>query len=437
MADFARLRRAGLTLGVLALFASLSTPVYAGHTQATQMPLDTAGAAPPAAAMTQTDFHWVPTWCASPAPNADPVPTLSDVTVRQIVHTSAGGHDVRIRLSNAYGTQPLHIDAEAVARRASGSAIIAGSSAPVTFAGQSDVTVAPGAYVLSDPLAFDVPARADLAVSLYVAAPTPADTVHGTQRDAVYAAPGNVVNAVTLPAETTLPTGQDWLWLSEVEVAHSPASQTVIAFGDSITDGYRLKPDSNTTWPDQLATRFAAAGLPLAVVNGGISGNRLLHNGQWAPFRVAGLARFDRDVLAQPNVKAVIVLIGINDIGQVVKGVNDKEFVSAKAIEHGLVQLAERAHERHIQIYAATLTPFAVTTIKNYYSKKKDVERQAINAWIRRNTVFDGVIDFDRAVEDPAAPGQMLPAYDSGDHLHPSAAGDTAMANAVPLDLFR
>jgi len=431
MAAFSRFWRAGLKVGVLVLL--VAAPIQAGQAQATRMPLDTAGAAPPA----PTNFNWVPTWCASPAPNTTPVPTISDVTVRQIIHTSAGGHEVRIRLSNAYGTKPLHIDAVAVARRASGSAIVAGSSVPVTFSGQTDVTVEPGAYVLSDPLAFDVPAQADLAISLYVAAPTPADTVHGTQRDAVYAAPGNVVNAESLPTETALPTGQDWLWLSEVEVAQSPAHQTVIAFGDSITDGYALKPESNADWPDQLAARFQAAGLPLSVVNAGISGNRLLHNGQWAPFGVAGLARFDRDVLAQPNVKAVIVLIGINDIGQVVKGVNDDEFVSAKAIEHGLSQLAERAHERHIQIYAGTLTPFKDTTIKDYYSDKKDAERRAVNDWIRRNTVFDGVIEFDRAVEDPAAPGHILPAYDSGDHLHPSAAGDTAMANAVPLDLFR
>jgi lysophospholipase L1-like esterase len=174
-----------------------------------------------------------------------------------------------------------------------------------------------------------------------------------------------------------------------------------------------------------------------SVANAGIGGDRLLHDGSWPPFGTAALARFDRDVLAQPNVKAVILLIGINDIGQVGAGAPAEEQVSAEDLERGLAQLAERAHERGIRVYAATLTPFKPTAFKGYYSDEKDVVRRAVNGWIRQAKVFDGVADFDKALEDPSAPGQLRPAFDSVDHLHPSAAGDKAMAEAIPLDWFR
>lgn len=380
--------------------------------------------------------NWIPTWYASPAPSDKAAETVSDLTLRQIVHISAGGASVRIRLSNAYGKAPVTFDAAAVAQRADGAAIKAGSSRSLTFSGKASVTIPAGAYVLSDPVALDVAQGADLAVDLHVPGPVIPDTVHVIQRDAVYAAAGNVVGQTAL---TTFkpPAGGLWLWLDEVEVSGGPAKSAVVAFGDSITDGYHQKPDANTAWPDVLAQRLAAAGTPMGVINAGISGNRLLHDGQWPPFGAAGLARFDRDVLAQPNISSVIVLLGINDIGQVTKGAADPEFVSAEALEAGLTQLAERAHERGLRAYAATLTPFKATTIKNYYDDDKEAIRQAVNAWIRSQTVFDGVVDFDKAIEDPAHPGQMRPEFDSGDHLHPGAAGEAAMAAAVPLEGVR
>lgn len=377
---------------------------------------------------------WVPTWYASPAP-ADKPEIVSDMTLREIVHISAGGNKVRVRLTNAYGKTPLTIDAAAVARRASGSTLIAGTTRGLTFSGQTTVTIPAGAYVLSDPVALDVPQASDLAIDLHVAQAA-SDTLHVIQRDAVYAAQGNVVGQANLTTAKP-PAGGLWLWLSEVEVSGSPAKSAVVAFGDSITDGYAQAHDANTAWPDVLAARLAASGKPLGVINAGISGNRMLHDGQWPPFGQAGLARFDRDVLAQPNISSVIVLLGINDIGQVTQGMSDPDYVSAQALEAGLIQLAERAHARGLKAYVATLTPFKDTTIKNYYADDKEVIRTALNTWIRNQTVFDGVVDFDKTIEDPAHPGHMRADYDSGDHLHPAAAGENAMAQAVPLKGLR
>lgn len=381
---------------------------------------------------------WVPTWYAAPEPNGwDPV-ELKDTTVRQVVHVSAGGTGLRLRLSNMYGTTPLHIDAISVAPRATGSAIVPDASRGVTFQGQTGVTIAPGAQVLSDPIAFTVAPYSDLSVSLYAAGPVKTGTMHVVQRNAAYFATGNQVASETLSnLAANPPSGQSWLWLSEVEVSGSKAKKTVVLFGDSITDGVGPLNDINATWPDYLGQRFKDKKIDMGVANAAISGNRLANNGGWAAFGIAGLARFDSDVLAQPNVGAVIVALGINDIGQVGAGAPPEQFQSAQAIEDGLSQLAERAHDRGLKIYVGTLMPFRDTTIKDYFSEDKEKIRQAVNAWIRSQTVFDGVADFDRALEDPAVPGKMLALYDCGDHLHPSAEGNKAIADAVPLKWFK
>ncbi len=379
---------------------------------------------------------WVPTWYAPPEPVADAPILLSNTTVRQIVHTTAGGKILRLRLSNAFGATELHIDKAAVALRGDGSAIAPGTDTAVTFAGQAGATIPPGAFVLSDPVAFDVPEQGDLAVSYFVSGPAPVFTVHLQQRNAVYYAAGDVTDAETLTPVPS-PSNNDWTpWLSQVEVAQSPETATVVAFGDSITDGAGPKADSNASWPDDLYGRFRDAGIPLSLTNAAISGNRLLHNGQWAPFGSDGLARFDADVLAQPNVRAVIVLIGINDIGHPGAGSPMSETTPPEEMEAGLSQLAMRAHEHGLKIYIGTLTPFRDTVFKGYYSDDKETQRQAVNAWIRHNGVFDGYADFDKALDDPANPGHLRPDFDSGDHLHPSAAGDTAIADAIPLGWF-
>ena len=380
---------------------------------------------------------WLPAWYASPEPvGGEAAPQIHDTTIRQIVRVTADGREVRLRLSNAYGAEPLHLDEFRVARRDSGSRIDPASDREVTFSGKSGVTIAPGAYALSDPIALDVADDSALAVSIYVNGPVRMTTVHDIQRDALYAAPGNQAAAAAFPdTRTDVGLGSAFPWLSEVEVAGSHEAATLITFGDSITDGFGIDRDSDTNWPDGLSRRLHAAGIPLAVANAGLSGNRLLHNGQWARFGDAGLARFDRDVLAQPNAAAVIVLIGINDLGHA-GGPGSPEFESAEDMIGGLTQLAERAHERGLRIYIATLTPFTGTVFKDYYSDEKEARRQAINAWIRGQAVFDGVIDFEKATEDPAAPGHLLQAYDHGDHLHPNSIGTAAMAAAIPLDLF-
>jgi lysophospholipase L1-like esterase len=384
---------------------------------------------------------WVPTWTANPAPSPKP-DVIQNRTIRQIVHTTAGGKLVRIRISNAYGAAPLHIDAVAIALRDKADGIRPGSSADVRFQGVRDVTIAPGAFVESDPLPFAVPAQSDLAVSYFVAGPVEAATFHWAQRNAVYFGAGDQTGAATIaPAPAAPPpTLEEILWLDEVEVAGSRATTAVVTFGDSITDRAGVAPDSNATWPDYLYDRLRTRGVEtVAVANAGLAGDRLLHNGAQAQFGVSALARFDADVLAQPNVRAVIVLIGINDIGMV--GVPQlaplTERVSAEEIERGLAQLAERAHEKGLRIYICTLTPFRDTAHTNYFSEEKEADREAVNAWIRASKLFDGMADLDKALEDPAHPGKMLPRYDAGDHLHPNAEGDRAIAEAIPLAWFK
>jgi len=380
---------------------------------------------------------WLPTWFAPSEPVADAPAMLGDTTVRQIVHTSAGGDMVRVRVSNAFGATALHIDNVAIATRTDGANVVAGSSVPLTFAGKADVTVPAGAYMLSDPVPFTVVPQSDLAVSIHVAGPAPVSTVHLQQRNAIYYAAGDATAAETFPTAAP-PSQTDWTpWLSEVEVAGSKARATLVVFGDSITDGAGPAKDSNQTWPDLLYDRFRKAGIKLSIANAGISGNRLLHNGAWVTFGVNGVARFDTDVLAQPGVKAVIVLIGINDIGHPGSNAPLDETTPPEVMETGLMQLAARAHEHGLKIYAATMTPFKDTVFENYYSDAKEAQRQAVNTWIRSNTVFDGYADLDRALDDPVRPGHMRPEYDSGDHLHPSAAGDAAIAAAIPLEWFR
>ncbi len=389
--------------------------------------------ATPAMAGTQP---WIPAWYASPEPSATDKAFVEDQTLRQIVRVSAGGTSVRVRLSNAYGTTPLHLDDIRLARRDAGSRIDKASDIAVTFNGRTGVTIAPGAYVLSDPLPVSVAPDSDLAVSTYVKARTPLTTVHDIQRGALYVAPGRQTDALDLPtAGVDLGVGRATPWLAEIEVSGSASRGVLFTFGDSITDGYGIDPDAGKTWPAILSTRLHDAKIPLSVVNAGLSGNRLLHHGQWARFGEGGLSRFDRDVLAQPNAQAVLILIGINDLGHA-QGPGSWEYVSADDLIDGLAQLAARAHERGLRVYAATLTPFRDTVFKDYYSDEKEERRQAINAWIRKTPAFDGVFDFETVVEDPANPGHLLPAYDLGDHLHPNTAGDAAIANAIPLSAF-
>ena len=448
MGSLAALRRAPgklLAAGTLAL-ASLALPLSAHADKG----------------LWDTSQQWVGTWGTAPA--GPPLPaqtqTFTDQTLRLIVHTSIGGSQVRIRVSNELGTTPLRIGAAHIALRQAGSDIVPGTDRVLTFSGSTSITVPAGAPVLSDPVDLNVPALGDLAVSLYLPGEVQATTIHGSAFQTNYVSlPGNFTAAATLPTQRTI---TSWPFLTEVDVS-APGAGAIVALGDSITDGAVTTIDANRRWPDLLAlrlqtTRGQATGqagiqaIPsaaspalralnsrLGVVNRGIGGNRLLRDpGEQPLFGRAALARFDRDVLATAGVRHLIVLIGINDIGHPGTGtIPVSEAVTPQDLIAGYRQLIARAHAKGIPVYGATLTPFEGTVFPGYYTPEKEAVRQAVNNWIRSSDEFDAVIDFDRTVRDPSHPTRMLPAYDSGDHLHPNDLGMQAMANAIPLELFR
>ena len=381
------------------------------------------------------DKHWVGTWTASPQ-TADafvaPVPaSFNGQTVRMIAHVSIGGGTLRVRFTNELGTDALVIGSAHVALQSAGSTTVAGSDRTLTFAGASAVTIPKGAPMLSDPVDLKVPALGNVVVTIYLPAATPAKTYHDLGRQTTYVSgPGNFTNVTAFP---TLSTTASWFFLSAIEVLAPSRTVAVVTLGDSITDGYASTLDANHRWPNFLAERLQASRRTsnVAVLDQGISGNRVLHD-------VIGpnaLSRFDRDVLAQSGVKYVTVLEGINDFG--LSAFFPTEFVSADDVIAGYKQLIARAHAQGLLIYGATLTPFEATTIAGYYTAAGEAKRQTVNTWIRTSRAFDAVIDFDRAIRDPAHPTRMLAAYDSGDHLHPNDAGYRAMADAVDLRLFQ
>jgi lysophospholipase L1-like esterase len=359
-----------------------------------------------------------------------PSEEFDNQTIRMIVHTTIGGHRARVRLSNAFGKEPLVVGAAHIAIRAAAGAIVPASDRTLTFSGKPSITIPPGALVLSDPVDLDVPQLGDLAISIYVPGKPGSPTWHFTGLHTTYlAGPGDFTGKTDIPDASK---GPSWYWIQGVDVAAPKGTSAIVAFGDSITDGAQSTVDANRSWPSDLAKRLLArrGRYPqLAVLNAGISGNRILHD-------VVGpnaLARFDRDALLQSGVEDVIVLESINDIGFSSIPNNADQAVSADDLIAGLRQLVERAHVRGIRIFGATLTPYLGAT---YASPEGEAKREAINKWIRTGGAFDGVIDFDAAVRDPEHPEQVLPAYDSGDHLHPSDAGYQAMADAIDLSLF-
>jgi lysophospholipase L1-like esterase len=379
--------------------------------------------------------EWMATWAASPmaaaperlaAPDDFSSAGFDSQTIRDIVWTSAGGQAARISLSNQFGTRPVTFGQVDVGISAGGPLIVPGSNHRVTFAGSASVTVAPGASAVSDPVTMAVPAQTDLAVSLYASGPTGSATYHSDAQQINYVStPGDYADSESASAFTI--TSQHWYFLDEVDVlAGAATGGTIVAFGDSITDGYRSAVDVNDRWPNDLARRLLAdprAGVH-AVVDEGISGNRILANS--ALFGVNAQARFGRDAAAVSGARYVILLEGINDIGFTL--------TPTARIIAGYEHLIAAAHAAGLKIFGATLTPFQGS---GYYSAAGEAEREAVNRWIRTSGAFDGVIDFDRAVRDPADPLRLRPAYDSGDHLHPNDAGYQAMANAINLALFQ
>ncbi len=393
--------------------------------------------------------RWVGTWAAAPQPPfPGPLARYDGRTLRLVVRTSLGGERVRVRLSNLYGRTPLHVDAAHVARRRQGDAIEPASDRALRFGGRAGVVIGPGETVTSDPVDLPVPALADLAVSLHASGRAEGGTLHvlAQQTGYVSAAGRDATGAAALPRARQI---DNWPFLAGVDVEAAPGAWSIVAFGDSWIDGDGSTPDANTRWTNALAERLLRAGgacANVAVVNEGLIGNRLLfdspaHHAPQAPdfgraLGESGLARFDRDVLGQPGVRAVVVHLGSNDIGFDGGVAPAGEAVSAQALTAGWRALVERAHRAGLRAIGTTLTPAGgVTELPGYDTPAKEALRQEVNAWIRDGGAFDAVIDLDAAVRDPAHPERLLARFASADHLHPNDAGYRAAAEAVPLSI--
>jgi lysophospholipase L1-like esterase len=388
---------------------------------------------------------WITTWAATPAPRwAEELPApfnvpevLGDQTVRQIARVSVGGDQVRVVFSNEFGTRPLTIGSASVALSSGGSAVDAGSIKQLTFGGQTSATVPPGAPLVSDPVALAVKPLGSLAISMYLPKRTGITSVHWDGAQTAYiSASGDQTMAQDFKSDSTT---KSRLMLSRVLVDAKPASSAIVFFGDSITDGACSTADTNNRWPDHIAERLQAEGHPdVAVVNEAYSGDRVLTNGMGTN----ALSRFDMSVLSHPRVGTVVMMMGINDIGWPGPGAitpSDPEPTAAD-VEAGYKQIIDRAHARGIRFVAITLTPFVNTfqglPTSGYYTPEKEKIREDVNAWIRANKTADGLIDFDKLLEDPQNPKHINPAFDCGDHLHPNDKGYQAMAKAVDLNVL-
>jgi lysophospholipase L1-like esterase len=362
-----------------------------------------------------------------------PGAVFQNQTLRQIVRTTVGGRALRVRFSNELGPAPFTVDAASVAVRQAGASVASRTLRRLTFGGALSITIAPRAVAVSDPVALQVEPNSDLAVSLFVAnevrATTELTLAHQTS---FLSPPGNFTSSASFAPISTF---TSWYWMSGVDVLAHPGTTTVVAFGDSITEGVGSTTDANARWPDVLGRRLLDRKARLSVVNMAIGGNRVLTD-EIGP---NAQSRFDRDALTIGGARQLILLEGINDIGfsQLAPtffppGVALTK-VTAASIIAGYQQLIRRAHARDIRVYGATLLPFAGAA---YWDAPAEAKRQTVNDWIRSSDAFDAVIDFDIIMGDPADPTRLNPAYDSGDHLHPNDAGDQAMGSAVPLSLL-
>lgn len=380
---------------------------------------------------------WVTTWSTSNAASDQPE-TFSNQTFREIVHTTIGGSAVRLRLSNTFGTHAVQFDAVCIGVQKDGSQLVPGSNRDITFGGSRSISIPEGAEVLSDPLSFTVNPGQNLTISLYASADTGPATRHGAGFQTNYlSGAGNFTHddGANAFAKTT----ESWYFLSALEVkASSDTRGAVVALGDSITDGASARTDKNERWTDVLARRFMAGHVEMSVLNAGIGGNRVLTSSPcWGE---NALARLGRDVLAQAGIRNVILFEGTNDIGQPDTpgaGTNpcmSRTPVTADDLIAGYKQIITRAHARGLKIFGATILPYQGF---GGWTAQGETKRVAVNQWIRTAGAFDGVIDFDSALRDPASPARMAAQFDSGDHLHPGPAGHQAMANAVDIAFFR
>lgn len=396
------------------------------------------------------DEHWVATWTTAQqaaavsfggrsgrppqrgrrtGPEASNLPaSFADQTVRMVVRVSLGGRRVRVDLSNMAGAQPLEIGAAHVALHKGGGEIVGGTDRVLTFGGLASFTIPPGVVAVSDPVDLDVSPLSDLAVSLYLPRDTGPPTSHMIGLHTAYISKGDTAGSQSMPDPATM---FAYAWLSGVDVAAAPSAFTVVALGDSITDGYATTRNADQAWPTLLAKRLSSnkGTQHVAVVNQGISGNQMMRDGAG----VSALARLDRDVLTRPGVKWVILLEGINDIN--FRGREDgPNALTSDELIWGYKQIIARCHAHGIQVIGATIMPEeGVPTA----SKRGEGIRQTVNRWIRAKGNFDAVVDFDAVVRDRERPVRIRADIDPGDHIHPNDAGNQAMVDAFDLSLFQ
>lgn len=358
-------------------------------------------------------------------------PAFNDQTIRMIVHPSLSGSSVRIHLSNLRSTTPLRVGHVSIAYQSNAATAAAGSLHTVTVSRTTSFTLAAGTEAFSDPIPMQVKAGQNLLISLYLPNKTSSATWHSDAFDTIYlsdTSTGDHTNDTDGGSYTRTTTS--WYYLSGVDVLASNHS-TIVAFGDSITDGYNTPKGAYARWPDDLARRLADSRHPIAVVDAGLGGNRVLTDAPNIWQGISAIKRFAHDALDLPGVKTVILVEGINDIGNDA-GPNGAPLTAQDLID-GYKHLIKQAHDVGVRIIGGTLLP---NHSANYYTESHEAIRQACNQWIRTSGAFDGVIDFDQAMRDPAYPTSLRPSYDSGDHLHPNAAGMQAMANAIDLQLL-
>jgi lysophospholipase L1-like esterase len=399
-----------------------------------------AATAPAAASEPAPLDRWVGSWAsAQQIPEDDKLLTpqsLAGATLRQIVHLSAGGPRIRIRVSNAFGATPLHLTEVHVAKPVgSGTGRIdSGTDRALTFNDRPDVLIPAGSQYMSDPVDYPVAPLSDLAITMRIEAAPQPQTGHPGSRTTSYLIMG------TPPASAELKGAQifdHWYFLSGVDVASPPRAAALVVLGDSITDGRCSTTNGNDRWPDKLAARLqgSAATSGVSVLNAGIGGNRLLNDG----LGPNALARFDRDVLAQTGVRYLLVLEGVNDLGTLPRppAVTDAQHEDlVRRMIGAYREIVSRARNHGIKVVGGTILPWMGATAYKP-ERANEADRQLVNAWIRAPGNFDAVVDFDRVTSDPAHPGQLRPEFDCGDHLHPAPEGYRAMATAIPLDLLK
>lgn len=375
-------------------------------------------------------MHWTGTWTTASA-FIDGA-SLENRTLRMLMRTSIAGKTLRVRLSNSHGTEAVTIAASSIALRMEETAEIhAASSRQLTFGGEASITIAAGALVLSDPVALETPALADVAITMYVPGQVREISGHKSARQISYVSPpGDYSTSANMPVAEEV---ESWYFATCIEAATPASTRGIVAMGDSLTDANVSTPNSNSRWPDQLARRLVAARGPdfAGVMNQGIGGNRICFDGQ----ADNGQKRFDRDVLAQPGVTHLLLLLGTNDLRNRRGGVHQE--AQAAAMIAGLKQIGLRAKAAGLKAYVGTLMPYENEIfVPGCWTPARELVRQEVNGWIRRGEVFDAVIDFDKALRDPEHPTRLLPRWDCGDHLHPSDAGYIHMGDVIDLSLF-